>query len=114
LLGSKHHPIHAYNAAISVVHVALVSLTVLPSLSNFGVTREKSGQPPEGASNGSTKTNRAGDYSPVRYGAETNIFGTEYVGVQPVEGYEEHKEVGRELVARCNRLYNAFEKKFKM
>ncbi|CAE6396440.1 unnamed protein product [Rhizoctonia solani] len=114
LVGSKHHPIHTYKAAISVVHIALVSLTVLPSLSTFGMTREKSRQPPEGVSDGDAKTTRAEDYLPVRYGAETNIFGTEYVGVQPVEGYEEHQEAGRELVARCNRLYNAFEKKFKM
>ncbi|KAG8762570.1 UDP-glucuronic acid decarboxylase 1 [Ceratobasidium sp. 423] len=118
LLGSKHHPIHAYKAAISVVHVALVSLAILPSLPASGITGEKSGQPPEGASNGNGHSNgkisRAEDYLPVRYGAETNLFGTEYVGVQPVEGYEEHREAGRELVARCNRLYNAFEKKFKM
>ncbi|KAF8742840.1 3-kesterol reductase, partial [Rhizoctonia solani] len=114
LFGSKHHPIQTYKAAISVVHVALVSLAILPSLTTFGATNEKSGQPPEGVSGGNEKRSRAEDYSPVRYGAETNIFGTEYVGVQPVEGYEEHREVGRELVARCNRLYNAFEKKFKM
>ncbi|QRW16274.1 hypothetical protein RhiXN_04275 [Rhizoctonia solani] len=114
LFGSKHHPIQTYKAAISVVHVALVSLAVLPSLTTFGATNEKSGQPPEGVSGGNEKRSRAEDYSPVRYGAETNIFGTGYVGVQPVEGYEEHREVGRELVARCNRLYNAFEKKFKM
>ncbi|CAE6446193.1 unnamed protein product [Rhizoctonia solani] len=117
LLGSKHHPIQPYKAAISAVHVALVSLAILPSLSAAGTTNEKSGQPPEGVSNGNGHTDeisRAEDYSPVRYGAEANIFGTEYVGVQPVEGYEEHREVGKELVARCNRLYNAFEKKFMM
>ncbi|CAE6465303.1 unnamed protein product [Rhizoctonia solani] len=118
LLGSKHHPIQAYKAAISAVHVALVSLAILPSLSASVKTGEKSGQPPEGVSNGNGHSNgnisRAEDYLPVRYGAETNLFGTEYVGVQPVEDYEEHREAGRELVAKCNRLYNAFEKKFKM
>ncbi|CAE6470031.1 unnamed protein product [Rhizoctonia solani] len=115
LLGSKHHPIQPYKAAISAVHIALVSLAILPSLSTSGATKEKSGPPPEGVSNGTNgETNRAEDYLPVRYGAEASLFGTEYVGVQPVEGYEEHREVGRELVARCNRLYNAFEKKYKM
>ncbi|CAE6471419.1 unnamed protein product [Rhizoctonia solani] len=115
LLGSKHHPIQPYKAAISAVHIALVSLAILPLLSTSGATKEKSGPPPEGVSNGTNgETNRAEDYLPVRYGAEASLFGTEYVGVQPVEGYEEHREVGRELVARCNRLYNAFEKKYKM
>ncbi|CAE6491945.1 unnamed protein product [Rhizoctonia solani] len=115
LFGSKHHLIQPYKAAISAVHVALVSLAILPSLSTAGTTNEKSGQPPEGVSNGYTQeVSRADDYLPVRYGAEATLFGTEYVGVQPVEGYEEHREVAKELVARCNRLYNAFEKKFKM
>lgn len=117
MLGSKHHPIQPYKAAISVVHVALVSLAILPSLSTAGITNEKSGQPPEGVSNENNhngETSRAEDYSPVRYGTEASLFGTEYVAVQPVEGYEEHRQVSRELVARCNRLYNAFEKKFAM
>ncbi|KAH7343512.1 NAD(P)-binding protein [Rhizoctonia solani] len=118
LLGSKHHPIQPYKAAISAVHVALVSLAILPSLSTSGATKEKSGPPPEGVSYGNDhmngETSRAEDYLPVRYGAEASLFGNEYVGVQPVEGYEEHREDGRELVARCNRLYNAFEKKYKM
>ncbi|KAJ1308929.1 hypothetical protein OPQ81_004614 [Rhizoctonia solani] len=118
LLGSKHHTIQSYKAAISAVHIALVSLAILPSFSTSGPKGEKSGQPPEGVSNGNGHANGetydTEGYHPVRYGAEANIFGTEYVGVQPVEGYEEHREAGRELVAKCNRLYNTFEKKFKM
>lgn len=112
LLGSPHHTIHVYKAAVSAVHIALVSLAVLPSLMSSGNTKERSGQPPSDAADNSTA--RESDYQPVRYGAETNMWGTEYVGVQPIEGWEEHKEVGRELLARCDRLYEAFEKKTKL
>ncbi|CUA69407.1 3-keto steroid reductase [Rhizoctonia solani] len=75
LLGSKHHAIQPYKAAISAVHVALVSLAILPSLSTAGATRENSGPPPEGISNGNGHTSRAEDYSPVRY-ASRGIRGT--------------------------------------
>jgi 3-keto steroid reductase len=109
LFGSPHHPIQAYKAAISSVHIALVSLAVLPSLASYGSTKEQSGQPPSDTADNTTT--RESDYQPVRYGTETNLWGTEYVGVQPVEGWEEHKDTGRELLARCDRLYDAFEKK---
>ncbi|QRV72648.1 GDP-mannose 4,6-dehydratase [Ceratobasidium sp. AG-Ba] len=98
VVGSRHHVIQVYMAAISAVHVALVSLAVLPSLSSHGGSQEQSGQPPADAAD-DTKT-RDEDYQPARYGAETNFWGTAYVGVQPIEGWEEHKEVGRELLAR--------------
>jgi 3-keto steroid reductase len=101
-----------YKAAISAVHISLVSLTVLPSLSGRAQSKERSGQPPADAAT-ETKT-RDEDYQPVRYGAETDFWGTEYVGVQPVEGWEEHKEAGQELLARCERLYVAFDQKRKL
>lgn len=72
-------------------------------------SKEQSGQPPADAAD-DFKT-RDEDYKPTRYGAETNVWGTEYVGVQLVEGWEENKEIGRELLARCERLYVAFERK---
>ncbi|KAG8745779.1 hypothetical protein FRC10_007041 [Ceratobasidium sp. 414] len=112
LLGSKHHPIWVYKAAISSVHIALVSLAVLPSLASYAGTKQQSGQPATDAAD-DTKA-RDSDYQPARYGAETNFWGTEYVGVQPVEEWEEHVEVGEELLARCDRLYSAFEGKRKL
>ncbi|KAG8678326.1 hypothetical protein FRC09_019928, partial [Ceratobasidium sp. 395] len=115
LLGSKHHAIWVYTAAISAVHVALVSLAALPSLSGDAETKQQPGQPPTDAAAAADDAKpRIFDYQPTRYGAETNFWGTEYVGVQPIEEWYEHVGDGQELVARCDRLYVAFEGKRKL
>ncbi|KAF8607478.1 NAD(P)-binding protein [Ceratobasidium sp. AG-I] len=108
-LGSTHHVITPYKAAISSVHIALVSLAVLPSLSIYGQSKQRDGQPPSDAADDTVT--RDSDYQAVRYGSEANPWGKEYVGVQPVEGWEEHKGDGQELLARCDRLFDAFERK---
>lgn len=50
-----------------------------------------------------TKTNKI---YPVRFGSETDRWGTAKVGVTPVRAWGEHQDVGRELVGKCQVLYD--------
>ncbi|KAJ3544581.1 hypothetical protein NMY22_g2736 [Coprinellus aureogranulatus] len=79
-IGSPHHNIDPFKAAIAAVHLALVPLTCLAFLS----------QP---------KT------PPVRFGAETDRWGNERVGISPVKAWLANENEGRELVKRCDALF---------
>ena len=47
---------------------------------------------------------------PVRFGAQTGRFGTEYVGLSVVKEYETHKQVGYGLVKKCDDLYESIKR----
>jgi 3-keto steroid reductase len=79
LIGSTQHPISPLKSAIASVHLALVPLTYLAFFSD-------------------PKT------PPVRYGAETDRWGTERVGISPVKAWLANEEEGRRLVVRCDEL----------
>ncbi|EAU80573.1 3-keto sterol reductase [Coprinopsis cinerea okayama7 len=78
-LGSPHHPIQPYKAAIATTHLALVPLVYLAYLS----------QPTA---------------PPVRYGAETDRWGNERVGISPVRSWLKYQDEGRALVEKCDLL----------
>lgn len=81
LFGSQHHSIMPFKAAIAAVHLILVPLYFLSS--NFS--------------------------QPVRYGAHTDRWGNEYVGLTPVKEWDSHKEEGQDLIRRCDALYKSFK-----
>jgi 3-keto steroid reductase len=84
-LGSVNHPIKAYKASVAAVHMALVPLACLAFLSY-------------------PKT------PPVRYGAETDRWGNERVGISPVKAWLANEEEGRDLVKKCDALYEKLKK----
>jgi len=75
-LGSVHHTIDPYKAAVSSVYLILAPLWFF-SLSS----------------------------QPVRYGAETDWWGKEYVGLSPVKQWEENCVTGEVLLTQCEALY---------
>ncbi|KAL9709060.1 3-keto-steroid reductase [Leucoagaricus gongylophorus] len=75
-LGSIHHTIEPYKAAVSSVHLILAPLWFFALSSR-----------------------------PVRYGAETDRWGKEYVGLSPVKRWEENYAMGEVLLADCEALY---------
>lgn len=81
MCGSPYHSIEPYKAAIATVHLVLVPLCFLVSLS-----------------------------TPVRYGAQTGRWGDERVGTTPVKEWRDHQEEGKELIERCDRLHKSFKK----
>lgn len=86
MLNSPHHTIQAYKAATAVVHLSLISLTFVPA---FGASIPQSGK----------------KYEPVRFGSETNMWGTERVGVTPVKAWNDHMKEGEQFLEKCEDLY---------
>jgi len=75
-LGSAHHTIEPYKAAVSAVHLILAPLWF------FALSSK-----------------------PVRYGSETDRWGKEYVGLSPVKRWEENRVTGEVLLTNCEALY---------
>lgn len=88
MLQSPHHTIQAYKAATAAVHLSLISLAFIPA---FGASIPKSGK----------------KYQPVRFGSETDMWGTECVGATPVKAWNDHVEEGEQLLENCDKLYQA-------
>ena len=78
-LGSTQHAISPIKSAIASVHLALIPLTYLALFSDKRTP-------------------------PVRYGAETDRWGTERVGISPVKAWLANEEEGRRLVVKCDEL----------
>ncbi|KAJ2918226.1 hypothetical protein MD484_g2198, partial [Candolleomyces efflorescens] len=85
LLGSTQHPISPIKSAIASVHLALVPLTYLVLFSD-----------PKAP--------------PVRYGAETDWWGAERVGISPVKSWLANEEEGRRLVVKCDELLDKLKR----
>ncbi|KAH6896469.1 3-keto sterol reductase [Coprinopsis sp. MPI-PUGE-AT-0042] len=77
--GSPHHPIDPFKAAIATVHLALVPLAYLSIFSGPNVP-------------------------PVRFGAETDRWGKERVGLTPVKAWLANQDEGQALVDKCDQL----------
>jgi len=78
-LGSPHHPIDPVKGAVAAVHLALVPLAFLAHFSQASAP-------------------------PVRYGAETDRWGNERVGISPVQAWLKHQDDARALVEQCDQL----------
>jgi len=98
LLNSPNHTIEVYKAAISVVHLSLISLAFFPAFSSLS-----SKSTTDGTANGHAKKPQPG-----RFGSETDRWGTERVGWTPVVEWEKYEEQGRELLEKCDELYQQF------
>lgn len=77
-LGSVHHSIEPYKAAIASVHLILAPLCF------FALSSQ-----------------------PVRYGAETDWWGRERVGLSPVKLWDENYAKGEALLKNCDALYQS-------
>lgn len=88
-MGSPNHPIDPYKAAISAVHLALVPL---PFVTFFIVT----------GTTGRWKR------PPVRFGAETDMWGKSRVGLSEVKQWELHRDDAKDLVKKCDDLIEKF------
>lgn len=75
-LGSVHHTIEPYKAAVASVHLILAPLWF------FALSSQ-----------------------PVRYGAETDWWGKERVGLSPVKRWDENCALGEVLLRKCDALY---------
>ncbi|KIL67356.1 hypothetical protein M378DRAFT_102521 [Amanita muscaria Koide BX008] len=96
-LGSPHHTISPFKAAIPAVHVALAPLIfiiylsgVLPTNSHISHTLKSQSDP---------------ERLPVRFGAETDWWGNERVGLTPVKEWNKFEKEAECLLERCNTLY---------
>jgi 3-keto steroid reductase len=92
-LGSPYHPISAFKAAISAVHLCLVPLAYLPTISS----KELDISDP-------TATNEVG----FRYVSECDRWGKERVGTMKLTRSKEHNKQCNDLLDHCERLLTAF------
>ncbi|KAF9443628.1 hypothetical protein P691DRAFT_808692 [Macrolepiota fuliginosa MF-IS2] len=83
-LGSVHHTIKPYKAAIASVHLVLAPLYF------FALSSQ-----------------------PVRYGAETDWWGNERVGLSPVRRWDENCAKGEALLRKCDALYQSLREQEK-
>jgi 3-keto steroid reductase len=95
MFNSPHHTIQPYKAAIAAVHLSLISLSFIPAFA-----LPSSSKP--------TANSFTAKPQPVRFGSETDRWGTERVGITPVEQWEEHAREGDQLLEKCDELYEAF------
>ena len=97
LFNSPHHTISPFKAAISAVHLALVPLIFITYLSS---AIDSSAYP---SNDSKSQPNTEG--IPVRFGAETNWFGNERVGLTPVKEWKKFEEQAEFLLEKCDNLY---------
>lgn len=95
MFNSPYHTIQPYKAAIAAVHLSLISLSFIPAF-------------PLLSSSKSTANGFTVKPQPVRFGSETDRWGTERVGITPVKQWEEHAREGDQLLEKCDKLYEAF------
>jgi 3-keto steroid reductase len=100
MLNSQNHTIGVYKGAIAAVHLSLISLSFIPA---FLAPLSKS--PPTGTANGNSYTKKT---YPVRFGSQSNMWGTERVGITPVVDWYQHQEESEVLLQKCDDLYEQF------
>lgn len=84
-LGSHHHLIEPFKGAISAVHISLISLAYLPL-----------------------------DTRPVAYGSRCTRLGRPYVGIDPIEGWEEAADNTQKMLKNFDALCVGLERKWKL
>lgn len=124
-LGSPNHSIRGYTAAVSAVHIALVSIVAIPtSLIAFSHVLSKTKPPPSlwenSLANMSMYENGLrtadevkaaefkGKVTPLKFGAETDRLGRAHVGVMPVQEWAEHDAEAEFLLNKCESLHQSF------
>ncbi|TCD70474.1 hypothetical protein EIP91_003235 [Steccherinum ochraceum] len=126
--GSRNHTITITAAAISAVHLSLISLLFVPDkLTKFTHARFAGRSHPPSLLQDSEythtlyKTGRQtmanckaseelGKPSPVKFSSEVDRLGNPRVGVYTIIDYAEHHEDGEFLVDKCEELYQACKK----
>ncbi|KAH8829892.1 3-keto sterol reductase [Flagelloscypha sp. PMI_526] len=117
LLGSQHHPITAYVAAIAAVHLCLAPLAYLVPSSSATSSHSKSSTANgnDVRSNGHSSMERPNSEpkaalhsAPFRYGACLSLRQQNYVGLTPVIDWEEHQTDAAKLVAKMENIYDKF------
>ncbi len=127
LCGSPNHTINSYKAAVSAVHISLVSLAFIPTtLSTFKhvkVTSLPSSTVLDDSlitnnlyANGIESVERAKDAEekgvlpPLNFRSQADWKGRERVGVMTVLEWEAHEKEAEFLVEKCESLYQTFFK----
>ncbi|KAH7888093.1 NAD(P)-binding protein [Phlebopus sp. FC_14] len=95
LLGSRYHPITAFKASISAVHLSLVPLAFLPTITR-NADPELSTDPSEPIEVGTL------------YISETDIWGRGHVGILKLFESKSEELQAQELLDNCDRLLKAF------
>ncbi|TFK43075.1 3-keto sterol reductase [Crucibulum laeve] len=106
LFGSQHHTIQPFKAAVASVHLAFVPLYFITLLSTASSIN---GHAPTGATGGGSAKSKLGS-RPVRFGAQTDRWGGEYVGLTEVKEWEEHQAEAEKLLDKCEALYQSLRK----
>ncbi|KAF9464278.1 hypothetical protein BDZ94DRAFT_1162332 [Collybia nuda] len=81
MCGSPHHTIKPFKAAIGAVHLSLVSLAFITLSAS----------------------------TPVRFGAETDRWGAERVGLTEVKDWKTQNEEGEVLLQKCDTLFKSLK-----
>lgn len=116
ILGSPHHPNHPHTAGIAATHAILTPLENLPNpqrhskcLKFSEIDSEEKMQLQEKLTE--VKWTRAIDPKdpapPIKFGAETDIFGNPRVGVMRVKQWKEYEPESKALVDRFEGLYRS-------
>ncbi|KAF8632001.1 hypothetical protein AX17_004946 [Amanita inopinata Kibby_2008] len=96
LLGSPHHSIQPFKAAVSAVHLSLAPLAFISLISTALSTERPT---PNASSN-------VVEAIPVRFGAETDKWGRERVGLTRVKEWKRYEVEAELLLAKCDTLFH--------
>jgi 3-keto steroid reductase len=91
-MGSTNHPIDIFKAAISAVHLSLVGIASLPTISGT----PSSTNPKEAVQLGTVCISK------------TDRWGHEYIGTTRVVQSQEEEAQTKELLENCDRLLKTF------
>jgi 3-keto steroid reductase len=86
-----------FNAAIAAVHLAIVSLSFIP-------THYFSSDRPQMSDECSTES------SPVKFGSQTGRWGDGRVGIMKIKEWKKNEAEGANLLRKCEGLYQSFLK----
>jgi 3-keto steroid reductase len=104
-LGSPHHTISTYKAAVSAVQLSLIPLCLIPALEILHGSHSERNFHANGTANGETK------YRPTRYCAITDRLGREGVKVNKVSRWEENEDAAAQLLDQFETLYQSLDRK---
>jgi len=122
-LGSPNHTIDGVTAAASATHITLVCLTAIPtallawsrvhstphtSLCEDGLSTMGMYDGGLESAQNAKAADLSGRYVPIKFGAQTDRRGRDFVGVMPVLKWEEHENEAEFLLDKCESLYDSF------
>ncbi|KAM5539663.1 hypothetical protein V8D89_006772 [Ganoderma adspersum] len=105
MLGCRHIHLSAYSSAVATVHLALAPLKTIPTSRSVPTILPADEKYPPWHAYYDMRTDQV---QTLQMGSEADRWGNEYPGIVAVPVWGEHKDFGKRLLEKCERLYQTF------